>query len=313
MAVLRGLKVYPDLELSVIVSMADDGGSNAVVRDQFGLLPLSDLRKSIIALAGGDSQMLQKVFTYRFDKGNGLYGHTLGNLIMIGLTEITGSEIGAIQSAGTIFHTRGRVVPSTVKLVKLVAKYDDGSLVAGEHLIDEPSLENDRRIAEISLEPKAEAYPPAVQAIKEADFIITGPGDLYTTTFANLVVDGISEAARDSKGRLIFIPNLMTKHGQTHWMKAGDMVKEFTRYAKRKPDLVVLNNGVLPPEAVAKYLSLKEKPIQDDLSGTDFEVVRDDIVLDEEIKKDSSDDLLRSLIRHDHGKLARVLYEIINR
>ena len=128
--VLEGLKKKKDLDLNVIVGMMDDGGSNAVVRDEFGLLPLSDLRKSIIALSQeNENQMLRNLFTYRFSQGNGLKGHTLGNLLMIAMTEITGSEVEAIEMFKYFFSVTGNIIPVTLDKVHLVAEYDDGSKV----------------------------------------------------------------------------------------------------------------------------------------------------------------------------------------
>ncbi|MBW7953920.1 YvcK family protein, partial [Candidatus Dojkabacteria bacterium] len=125
-AVLSGLKYNTDVTLSAIVNMTDDGGSNRVVRDEFGLLPLSDLRKSIVALADAGNGIFRELFTYRFDKGEGLSSHTLGNLMLMALSDITGSEIGAIEAASKIFNCRGKVIPVTLDDVRLVAKYDDG-------------------------------------------------------------------------------------------------------------------------------------------------------------------------------------------
>jgi len=143
--VLEGLKSKKDLSLKVIVGMMDDGGSNAVVRDEFGLLPLSDLRKSIIALSTeNEDQILRNLFTYRFSQGDGLKGHTLGNLLMIAMTEITGSEVEAIEMFKYLFSVSGDIIPVTLDKVKLVAEYTNGMKIVGEHFIDEP--EEDRKI-----------------------------------------------------------------------------------------------------------------------------------------------------------------------
>ena len=139
--VLSGLKQFSEFDLQVIVSMTDDGGSNAVIRDEFGLLPLSDLRKSIIALSQNDDKLLRDIFTYRFSKGEGLIGHTLGNLILMGLTETTGSEIGAIEAVSKLFNVKGKVIPVTLDSTKLVADYTDGTKIKGEHIIDEPEIQ----------------------------------------------------------------------------------------------------------------------------------------------------------------------------
>jgi len=155
-AVLLGLKKYKDLCISVIVSMTDDGGSNAVVRDEFGLLPLSDLRKSIIALSKTENGVLRDVFTYRFEEGEGLRGHTLGNLIMMGLSRMYGTEQDAIDAASKLFAVRGKIIPVTYDDVRLVAEYRDGTKVKGEHLIDEPGEKNRKKqIKDFYTTPKA--------------------------------------------------------------------------------------------------------------------------------------------------------------
>ncbi len=311
-AVLSGLRDLPEIDLSVIVSMTDDGGSNAVVRDEFGLLPLSDLRKSIIALAKTDNQLLRELFTYRFDKGNGLSGHTLGNLMMMALSDITGSEMGAVVAARLLFQVHGNVIPVTLSQTKLVAVYDTGKRVEGEHLIDEPGAYTNERIAELSLSPRVRASREAVRALREADYIIVGPGDLYTSTLANIIVDGVVGAIQASRGKIIFINNLMTKKGQTHGMKASNLVEEVTRYMRRTPDVVVLNKKAFAPATLKKYASHNEYPIVDDLTQSSvYRVIRADVVANKEAVKDKGDTLMRSLIRHDAKKLGKILRSLI--
>ena len=308
-AVLHGLKKYDDLDLSVIVSMTDDGGSNAIVRDQFGYLPLSDLRKSIIALSGTKNGVLRDVFTYRFEKGEGLKSHTLGNLIMMGLADMTGSEEGAIDAASKLFNVQGKIIPVTVDDVRLVAEYEDGSKVEGEHHIDEPDkAHEDLRIKFFYTAPKAKATKEAVQAIREADYIIAGPGDLYTSTLANIIVNGIPQAIQKSKGKFIFVNNLMTKKGQTHGMKASDLVEEVKNYSGRKPDVVLVNNKEISDNVIRHYKSRGEGEIEDDLNGEDYLVLRASLISNVEIEKKKGDDLVRSLIRHDSVKLGKILY-----
>lgn len=312
-AVLSGLKYNTDVTLSAIVNMTDDGGSNRVVRDEFGLLPLSDLRKSIVALADAGNGIFRELFTYRFDKGEGLSSHTLGNLMLMALSDITGSEIGAIEAASKIFNCRGKVIPVTLDDVRLVAKYDDGRTVTGEHLIDEPEENPSAKIVELSLSEEAEAYEDAIKAIEEADFIIAGPGDLYTSTICNIIVKGISEAIKSSKGKYIFINNLMTKKGQTHWMKASDLVAEISRYSQRQPDYVLLNNGEIPAPTLKRYEEKGEFIIVDDLQdGSEYKIIRTDIVANDEVVQDKGDTLVRSLVRHDHEELAKLLLSIFN-
>ncbi len=252
--VLEGLKKKKDLDLNVIVGMMDDGGSNAVVRDEFGLLPLSDLRKSIIALSQeNENQMLRNLFTYRFSQGDGLKGHTLGNLLMIAMTEITGSEVEAIEMFKYFFSVTGNIIPVTLDKVRLVAEYDDGSKVVGEHLIDEP--EDDKKIVKFYFDNKAQAYQGAVDTIMSSDYIIIGPGDLYTTTLANIVVDGISQALQRTKAKLIFIPNLMSKVGQTRGLTMNSMITLVEEgYVGREFDYILINDGKIPKRAYKRYL-----------------------------------------------------------
>lgn len=311
--ILQGLKQNPELEISVIVSMTDDGGSNRVVRDDFGLLPLSDLRKSIIALSGRGNGKFRELFTYRFDKGQGLSGHTLGNLMMMAMADITGSEQGAVDYASKLFDVQGEIIPVTNDMVKLTAEYQNGNIVQGEHLIDEPeNIEINEHIARIFVSPKAQANKRAIEVIQTADFIIAGPGDLYTSTIANMVVDGIPEAISNSKAKFIFVSNLMTKVGQTHWMKAKDLVDEITKYAHRSPDIVIVNNSHIPGSILDKYAIANEFPIEDNLDNDNYEVIRADIIPQDETVRQQGDTLARSLIRHDSEKLSNLLVEIFS-
>lgn len=313
-AVLSGLKDYIDLDIKVIVNMTDDGGSNAIVRDEFGLLPLSDLRKSIIALAESGNTILQQLFTFRFSKGNGLTGHTMGNLIMMALSEIYGSEEKAVEMASELFKIKGEVIPVTTNDVKLVAEYDNGKKVFGEHLIDEPVDEEiaKAKITNLYTEPTGKITSKAKKAIKEADFIIAGPGDLYTSTLANIIITGFKDALRKSKAKKIFITNLMTKQGQTHWMTSKDMVDEFAKYSGTIPDIVINHKGKFSKRILKKYELQNEFPIEDNLeSNNGYDIVRVDLTSDSEIKAQKGDKLKRSLIRHDASKLGRILYGLI--
>lgn len=308
--VLEGLKNRKDLNLSVIVGMMDDGGSNSVIRDEFGLLPLSDVRKSIIALAdSGNNEILRKLFTYRFSCGKGIKGHTLGNLLMIAMSDILGSEIESIEMYKNIFGVNGNIIPVTLDKVKLVAQYRDGSSVVGEHLIDEPS--EDKCITKISLDSKASATDEALKVISEADYIVIGPGDIYTTILPNILVTGISEALQASSGKIIYIANLMSKIGQTRGKKQSEIVKIIEEYIGRRVDYVLINDGEVPKSAYERYIKDGEDIIFDDLIDSKRrKVVRADIVATGLVKKDKGDVLVRSLVRHDGEKIAKELCKI---
>lgn len=311
--VLEGLKKHKDLNLSVVVGMMDDGGSNATVRDEFGLLPLSDVRKSILALSdSGNNEVWRKLFVYRFSEGNGFKGHTLGNLLMIAMTEILGSELEAIEMFKNLFNVRGEILPVTFDSVKLVAEYDDGSKVVGEHFIDEPSKQ--KNIVNFYLDSQAKAFEGALKAIREAEYIILGPGDIYTTILPNLLVEGVREEIYKSKAKLIYISNLMSKIGQTREKSQKDIVELMEKYIGRDIDIILVNKGRIPEEALERYKKDGESLLKDDLKdGCGREVVRADFVASNTIKKDKGDKLVRSLVRHDGDKLAKKLYSIFNK
>lgn len=309
--VIEGLKRHKDLNLSVIVGMVDDGGSNAIVRDEFGLLPLSDVRKSLLALYdNGNNEVLRKLFIYRFATGEGLKGHTLGNLLMLAMTDILGSEIEAIAMFKTIFGINGNVIPVTLEKSKLVAKYDDGTVLEGEHLIDEP--EDEKLITEVHLKPSAMVTEDALRAIMKADYIILGPGDIFTTTLPNLIVSGVKEAIIESKAKIIYISNLTSKKGQTTGRTQQDCLNIIEKYLGRNVDYLLINNGMLPAKIYQKYKEKGQFIIDDDIidKNLECEVIRADLVATTPIKKEKGDSLERSLIRHDSGKLSKNLYKI---
>jgi uncharacterized cofD-like protein len=241
-----------------------------------------------------------------------LSGHTLGNLIMTALSDVTGSEIRAIEAACKLFQVRGDVIPVTLDHVTLMARYDDGKVIRGEHIIDEPLEESNRRIVELSLTPPAEAYAEAIRAIESADMIVFGPGDLYTTTLATVVVQGIAEAVKKSRAKNVFIMNLMTKKGQTHGMTATNFVQEITRYIGRNPDVVIMHSQALPAEALKHYAEKGEQPIVNDLADdAPYRVVASDIVRSKIIEREAGDTLDRSLVRHDPEKLGTILHDLV--
>ncbi len=311
--VLSGLKKYP-VSLSAIVSMADSGGSNKVIRDEFGLLPTSDLRQCFVALAESkdDSEkILRELFIYRFHKGNGIEGMTFGNLFLAALSDIFNSQIEAIRKAHQILKIKGKIVPVTLNNSNLVAIYENNKKIIGEHLVDEPKHDGRLKIKKIYLEPKAKAYPEAIKNILAADLVIIGPGDLYTSLVANLVVGGIVDALEKTKAKIVYILNLMTKYGQTYNFSANDHIKALEEYiGKNCLDLVLLNSEPIPESIIKKYRKQKEIPVVDDLKNTSFEVIRRKLLSKKETKKIPGDILNRTLIRHDSEKLAKVLFNL---
>ncbi|EKD67066.1 MAG: hypothetical protein ACD_48C00615G0001 [uncultured bacterium] len=312
--VLKGLKKYP-LKLSAIVSMSDSGGSNKRIIDEFGLLPTSDIRQCLVALSDEQKEkgLLRKLFMYRFDKGEGISGMTFGNLFMAALTDIVGSQQEAIKQTGKVLRIHGSVIPVTLSNTNLVATYDDGTVLEEEHFIDMPKHDGNLKIREITLKPEAVANDEAIKAILQADVVILGPGDLYTSVVPNLLVKGIADALTSTKAKIVYIMNLMTKYGQTLGFSAMDHIRVLEQYIDHKINIVLVNQTKLPIEALTVYEKTQEFPVVDDIpESSGYNVVRDDLIESEIVKKSASDTLVRSLIRHDSDKLANVIASIIS-
>lgn len=313
--VLSGLKKYP-LDLAVVVSMTDSGGSNRVIRDEFGLLPTSDIRQVMVALASDNSdETLRKLFTYRYNSGTGISGMTYGNLFMAALTDIYGNQEKAIEKTCEILNVQGQILPVTYDHTNLVARYDNGEQVLGEHYIDEPEERlGNQKIVELEVFPKAKANKKALKAIQEADLIVLGPGDLHTSIICNLVVDGMALAIRRSKAKCAYVLNLMTKFGQTNAFSASDHLLELEKYlGKGAIDYCLVNNTkTFPRGIITKYKEEKAYPVKDDLGKENgVRVIRRSFLSRRVFEKPKSDKLKRSLIRHDSAKLARAVVSLL--
>jgi uncharacterized cofD-like protein len=296
--------------------MFDSGGSNKVIRDEFGLLPTSDLRQCFVALAedgNGSGQTLRDLFMHRFHNGNGINGMTFGNLFMAALSDILGSQIKAIKKTGQILKIKGKVVPVSLDDSDLIAVYENGKTVVGESLIDEPEHNGKIKIKKVYLKPRAKAYPEAIQEIVAADLIVIGPGDLYTSLITNLLVDGISGAIKKTKAKVVYVMNLMTKYGQTYEFSAADHVRALEEYLGKNVDFVLINSKKIPGSSAEKYKKQNEAPVLDDLKEDYFKVIREDLLSKRETKNVPGDTLKRSLIRHDSVKLAKSLISLCKR
>ena len=314
--VLSGLKKYP-FDLTSIVTVADSGGSTGRLRDEFGELPVGDFRMALVALAPTDeeAEILRKLFLYRFDKGeDGLKGHNFGNLFLVALGDILGSTRKAVEYTSRILRVTGKVMPVAAKPVNLVAEYEDGSILYGEAKIDDPPKDHNGKlkIRKLWVEPDYVVNPDTAQEILDADYIILGPGDLYTSLLANIVVKGTETAIRKSKARIIYVANLMTKCGQTDGFSAKDHIAELEKYIGKPPDVVIIDRSEYPKSILKRYEAEFAYPVEDDLGdGDPWEIVRANLLTGHEIKKPSGDVLKRSLLRHDPDKLAWEIVKVI--
>lgn len=310
---LQGLKEHP-VDLTAIVTMADSGGSNKRLRDEFGLLPTSDIRQCFVALAdeNGGVGLMRRLFMYRFEKGQGIAGMTFGNLFMAALADILGSQAEAIRQTHRVLRIKGKVIPVSYTDTNLSARYEDGRVAHEEHVIDEPQHDGTIKIKEVFLKPKAHATPEAVEAVSRANLVVLGPGDLYTSLIPNLLVEDIPGALGKTRATVVYVLNLMTKYGQTYQYTAVDHLRALENYLGKTIDAVLVNTGTIPKRALEVYAKSHEIPVADDLvDKKPYRVVHADLVSSTIETKSKSDALVRSLIRHDSMKLADALMTLL--
>ncbi len=305
--VLTGLKKYP-YNLSAIVTMSDDGGSTGILRDELGVLPPGDVRTCLVALSSSDT-LMRTLMNYRFDSG-GLKGHSFGNLLLSALEKITGSFDEAVEKAGEVLRIRGSVIPATLDKVRLAAQVGK-RVVRGEEKLQTSLLNGS--LNKLWLEPNARANPKAISAIKTADIIVIGPGNLYASLIPNLLVDGIPEAIRKSKAKKIFICNLMTKTEHTHDWSVADYVQSIESYLGGAIDIVIYNNKKPDAILLKKYArdgdtltSWAELPQKRHLIGANL--MSRHVHNPNKIHTAATES---SLVRHDSAKLAKLIQTIL--
>ena len=307
---LRGLKEYvtrrrddpadhlkPISDLTAIVTVTDDGGSSGRLRRENRILPPGDIRNCMVALSQ-DEALLGHLFQYRFHAGRGLVGHNFGNLFLAALTHVTGDFAEAVRVSSKVLAIRGRIFPSTVSNVSLVATLQGGRKVHGETRITASRTP----IKKLSLLPRtARPLPKAVEAIEEADLILLGPGSLYTSILPNLLIREILKAIAKSKAPRVYIANLMTQPGETSGYALADHLRAIQRHTPRRViDWVVANRQHISPEVAKRYRAQGAEPVAIDvheLQKLGYRVVLDNLLEE------------HGVIRHNPARLARLLLE----
>jgi uncharacterized cofD-like protein len=296
--VLRGLKRrVASGDLAAVVTVTDDGGSSGRLRRDFGVLPPGDIRNCIVALAD-DEDLLTRLFQYRFANGEGLSGHSFGNLFLTALTGITGDFYQAISTAESILSVRGRILPATLTDVRLRGLGRSGKLYEGESAIGNSGED----LAALHLEPAAPAaFPAALEALEAAACIVLGPGSLYTSILPNLLIPGIQAAIRRSAARVVLPLNLMTQPGETDGMSGMDHLAALDRLVGLDlVDTILVNDALPSPALLEHYAETGSRPITVDLEALQeqgIEVVHRDLLAPGE------------LIRHDPVKLAEAVLD----
>lgn len=296
---LRGLKHKP-VDITAIVTVADDGGSSGRLRDELQIPPPGDIRNVLAALSDVEP-LVENLFQHRFNKGSDLTGHSLGNLILAAMTNITGDFFHAVTEMSKVLNVRGRVLPAANTSVILHAEMEDGQVVSGESTI--PSY--GQRIKRVFLTPeKIDPLPETLEVIRGADLIIIGPGSLYTSILPNLLVPKIGEEVLKASAKKVYICNVMTQPGETLNYSAADHVKALNDHMARPfIDTILINNEDIPDEIKQKYAMELARPVDfnvDDLKTMGLEVIRDSIVT---YKND--------VIRHDTHKVASLLVDLL--
>ncbi|MDE2787864.1 MAG: YvcK family protein [Chloroflexota bacterium] len=261
---LTGLRSC-DCDVTAVVAMTDSGGSSGRLRDELGHLPPGDLRRCLMALASdsAESNLMRRLFDYRFSTGDGLNGHSFGNLLLAALTEVTGDTITAIDEAARILGIKGAVLPVTLTRSTLRARLVDGSELIGESAIDLRNDKLDVVIDYIYLDPKAYVYPPVLDAIAEADAIVLGPGDIYTSVLPNLLVEDVAQAINDSDAIKVHVCNLMTKPNESDGFRTSDFLALLMEYlgTSQPLDFLLVNSTPVPPRLMERYAAEGQHPV----------------------------------------------------
>lgn len=298
---LRGLKRFTS-NLTAIVTVADDGGSSGRLMREYNVLPPGDIRNCLVALADNEGLMAD-LFQYRFEgKGEGLAGHSFGNLLLLAMGAVTGSFDDAIRETSRVLAIRGRVLPATLEQVGLVATLADGSTARGESVIGQNAAGNP--IDRISLDPPTvKPLDEALEAIAEADAIIIGPGSVYTSIIPNLLVPGVVEALRKTSARKIYVCNVMTQPGETDGFSAGDHVRAIEKHVgKCVFEIALVNNGLPSDEARDRYGAQNAHVVTPDADALEimgYHAMAADFLNE------------TNLVRHDPEKLAAAIMDLL--
>lgn len=296
---LRGLKNLP-IELTALVTVADDGGSTGRLRSEMAIPAPGDIRNVIAALSDAEP-MLIELFQHRFSEGNDLSGHSLGNLLLAAMTSVTGNFNTGIKEISRVLNVKGKIYPISTDNMSLHAEMEDGSIISGESNIP---LSN-KRIKRVFLRPQPiKPLPNAVRAIESADLVVISPGSLYTSIMPNLIIPNVKEALRDTKANVVYVCNVMTQAGETTGYTASDHVQAICDHIGVDcVDAIVVHNETIDKSIRAVYAEENAEPVEYDIErliDMGLEIIEGDII-----------NPYQRTLRHDNNKIAKLLYSII--
>ena len=305
-ALLSALRDLKDINITSVVSMTDNGGSTGRLRDELGILPPGDVIKCLVALSPL-RDAAQSILLKRLNGYGRLQGHTAGNMLLTMLSRYTDSFPEAINTLSEILELEGTVLPATTDKATLVAELSDGRKIYGESAIDIPKGEQRKKIKEMFLVPhynnSISIYPPVIEAIESSDYIFIGPGDLFTSIIASLIVPGVKEEILKANAKIIFTLNIMTKFGETHNFRGYDFVKILEDYLNRKVDGIIYNKKRPDKHLVERYLDEKAEFVELEKSEN---WIGNRVIYDGDLLDTSAE-----IARHDPQKLASLINKII--
>lgn len=275
---VRGLKEFP-VDISVVVSVCDDGRSTGKLRKEFDIPAVGDLRQVLAALSETEP-LFEKLLNYRFETNNDLNGHAVGNLLLAALCNITGNMSDGLESLSKVLNLKGKVLPLTEDNVILMGKMKDGSIIEGEHNI----TGSEKTIKDVFYKENPKVNPEVIKDIKNADMIILSMGSLYTSIICNLVCNDVVKAIDESKGKILYVCNMFTQPGETDGFTVSDHINELNNHlGKRKIETVIINDGKIPKKFIEKYHREEEKdPViidKDNLNKLNVKIIKDNFVV----------------------------------
>ena len=296
---IRGLKQFP-IDLSAIVSVCDDGKSTGILREEFNIPAVGDIRRVLVALSETEP-LVMELFNYRFNTTSDLDGHTVGNLLLTAMAEITGNLSDGIEALSKVLNLKGKVIPLTEDNAILMGEMKDGSIIEGEHNI---TMEK-KEIKRVFYKEEATPTKEAIDAIKEADLIILSMGSLFTSIIPNLICDDIIKALDESDAKIMYACNMMTQPGETDNFTVSDHVKLLNEYlGNHKIDVVIANSGSIDKDLAHKYETLESKdPVvfdKEELDKLDCDIIHDNFF-----------SVTNNLIRHDVMKLSLQIFSYL--
>ncbi|MBQ1187903.1 MAG: YvcK family protein [Peptococcaceae bacterium] len=296
---LRGLKEYSS-NITAIVTVGDDGGSSGRIREEFGMVPVGDVRNCIVALSDRE-ELMEQIFDYRFKQGEGLDGHSLGNLLLVAMSHLTGSFHDAVTDINEVLHIRGRVLPVTDEPITLKAILDDDTEIVGESCVSQAT----RPIVRLTIEPEdVQPLEEALEAIRRAEAIVLGPGSLFTSIIPNLLVDGIVDAILNSHAMKFYVCNVMTQAGETDNFTAEDHLLSLLEHGRKGiVDYILVNNhATMNREILQRYAEEGAAPVtykKDQLELLNVRVIEADLLNEQHV------------LRHDSTQLAETIMDTI--